>query len=212
MSLRVVTPPAAYPVTLLEAKAWARIDEEDDTQDGPLMTMISAAANTAQHLTGRAFVERQLEWAREYDEYCCRDWYRDGYLKLPLPPLLSIDYVRYTDQDRVEQTIDAEQYEVDPYSEPGRLRFLTGFTWPRIGRFFNPFRIGYRAGYRPSASPTDLTNNEYLPGELRLWLMTRISTFNEFREQIISGTIVNELPPSVVDRLLDPLVMGTRLF
>jgi hypothetical protein len=49
------------------------------------------------------------------------------------------------------------------------------------------------------------------PAELKLWLRVRLATLFEHREAIIVGTIVAELPRSLNDALLDPLMLGRRI-
>ena len=202
--IKVITAPAAKPITLAEAKEYARIDSTDTSQDATLATLIAAATNHAEHLTGRAFVERTLELDLPYFERC---------IELPWAPLLGIDFVKYLDINGDLQTVAAADYEVDTVSQPGAVRPVSSAAWPSIGLGFNPVRIQYRAGYRPTSSPTDLTDNAYLPGELRLWLAARIVTLYDQRAQIIVGnTVVGQLPRDFADGLLDPLIIGDRLF
>ena len=59
--IRVITAPASYPVTRAQAKEWCRVDADDSSQDNVLDLLIGAMTNYAEHLTGRAFVERTLE-------------------------------------------------------------------------------------------------------------------------------------------------------
>lgn len=201
--IRIVTAPAAYPVTIAEAKEWARIDSQDTSQDSALTMIIAAMVKHAEHLTGRAFVERTLEWNGQGFTNC---------IELPWAPLLGIDSVKYTDLDRVEQTVAASAYEVDTTSQPGRVRPTWGNYWPSIGYGFNPVRIQYRAGYRPAGSPIDLTDNSYLPDQLRVWMNARIATLYDERSNLIIGAQVFAIPRDYTDGLLDPLVIGDRIF
>lgn len=203
--IRVVTPPAAYPVTLTEAKSWVRIDAIDTTHDATIDILIAMATKYAEHLTGRAYVERTLELSCDYFEH---------FIELPWAPLLGVNSVSYTDINGNVQTVSASDYEVDTVSEPGRVRPVWGKAWPSIGYGFNPVRIQYRAGYRPLGSPIDLTDNSYLPGELRIWMQSKISSHYDNRDQFIAGfgQSVLEFPRSMVDGQLDSLVLGTRLF
>ena len=198
--IQVITPPAAYPVTVTEAREWARA-YSDDAQDATLAILIAAMTAHAEHITGRAFVERTLQ-------YNC-DAFRS--FDLLLPPLLEVVSIKYTDSSNVEQTVAASTYEVDTTTEPGRVRAISGAAWPAVGPYFNPVRIRYKAGYRPSASPTDLTDNSYLPAQLRLWIAARIATLYNQREHLIDGRDVM-IARDLADALLDPLILGGRLF
>jgi uncharacterized phiE125 gp8 family phage protein len=202
--IKVITAPAAKPVTVDEAKEWCRIDSSDDSQNGTIAMIIAAMTNHAEHLTGRAFVERTLELSLDRFPHC---------IELPWAPLLGIVHIKYTDTSEAEATVDSADYEVDTVSEPGRVRPISGEAWPSIGTRFNPVRIRYNAGYRPSGSPTDLTDNSYLPGQLRTWIAARISTLYDNRDQLSigNGGLV-QIPRDFADGLLDSLVLGTRLF
>jgi len=202
--IKIITAAAAYPVTVAEAKVWCKITDPGYTSEDNLITMLVAAMTEyAEHLTGRAFVERTLELNLDCFEYC---------IELPYAPLIGIDSIKYTDINDAEQTVTSTDYEVDTVSEPGKVRPVKGKSWPAIGSGFNPVRITYRAGYHAPGSPIDLTDNSYLPGQLRTWMQARIQTLYDNREQLVVGVTVQELPRSYVDGLLDSLILGTRLF
>ena len=202
--IKVITEPAAFPVTLAEAKEFARIDSSDTSQDGTLNILIAALVKHAENTkTGHAFVERTLEFSANCFEYC---------FELPYPPLIGVDSIKYTDSGGAEQTVDPLTYEADTTSEPGKVRPAYGKSWPAVTLSgFNPVRIRYRAGYQAPGSPQDLTSNAYLPGQLRLWLAASITTLYDQRGQIMDGRFV-KIPRDFADGLLDDLVVGTRFF
>lgn len=216
--LRVITPPAAFPCTLSEAKEWCRVRSGDTSQDNTLTILIATMTAYAEHLTGRAFVERTLEQSLEWfgdsvSNYQPGAWLMGSTIELPLPPLLGVETIAYTDLNGVAQEVALETYEVDTVTQPGRVRPVFGSVWPVAGRTFNPVRIRYYAGYRPAGSPTDLTDNSYLPAPLRTWLAARICTLYDNRSQvIIERATVDTIPRDFVDGLLDPLIVGSRLF
>jgi uncharacterized phiE125 gp8 family phage protein len=199
---RIVTPPAAYPVLIAEAKEWCRVDTGDTSQDNVLDLLIAAMTGYAEHLTGRAFVQRAIELNLDCFEHC---------ITLPWAPLLAVDSVKYTDLALAEQTVASSDYEVDTVSEPGLVRPVWGAFWPAIGTAFNPVRITYRAGYAYAGSPTDYTDMSYLPPQVRMWMAARIATLFENREQLIQNNQV-EIPRDFADGVLDALLVGTRLF
>lgn len=202
MNIRTVTPPAAYPLTLAEAKEYCNLFADDTSQDATLTMLIKAATEYAEHLTGRAFVERTLEL--NLDGFT-------GCIELPYAPLLNIESITYTDINGATQTVSASTYEVNTISEPGVVRPVNGEAWPSTGYGFNPVKIQYRAGYRPTGSPTDLTDNSYLPQLLRTWIAQRIATLYDNRNELISGNIAN-VPRDYADGLLNSLTLGTRIF
>ena len=201
--IRVITPPAAYPVTKAEARQWCRMDTNDTSQDAILDMLIQAMTQQAEHLTGRAFVERTLEWSGDYFPY---------EIELPYPPLIEVVSVTYTDGAGDAQTVAAAGYEVNLYSEAGILRPVSSAYWPAVGRYYNPARVRYRAGYAYPGSPVDLTDNSYLPPQLRTWIAARICTLYDQRDQLVVGATVAPIPRDHADGLLDSLVVGSRLF
>ncbi len=200
----MITAAAAYPVTAGEAAEWARIGiTEAAAEANTIALLIRAMTAYAEHLTGRAFVERTLQLNLPCFYSC---------VELPWAPLQYVQSVKYSDSDNAEQTVTATDYEVDTVRAPGRIRAVYGGNgWPATGTYFNAVRIRYRAGYAPAGSPTDYTDNSYLPPELRMWMQARIATLYENREQIILNNQV-EIPRGWQDGVLDPLVIGTRWF
>jgi len=201
--IRIITPPAAYPVTKAEARAWCRMDTSDTSQDAILDMLIAAMTEQAEHITGRAFVERTLEWSHEFFPY---------EIELPYAPLLDLLSVPYTDGAGDAQTVASSGYEVNIYSEGGILRPVSSGYWPAVGRYYNPARVRYRAGYVYPGSPTDLTDNSYLPPQLRTWMAARICTLYDQRDQLVVGATVVPIPRDFADGLLDSLVLGSRIF
>jgi uncharacterized phiE125 gp8 family phage protein len=196
-SVRVVTPPAFEPVTLAEAKLWCRVDEDDTDQDATLMLLIIAMREYAEHLTGRVFAERTLELRLD-------SFPADGEIVLPYPPVQSVSAISYIDSDSAETALDASPaaWQEDLTSVPARVKSLSTGTWPTALETYGAVRIQYVAGY---------ATHNLIPKTLRLWMQARISSLFENREQLVTGTIVAELPRAFVDGLLDNL-RAERMF
>lgn len=194
---RVITGPQYEPVTLAEARLWCRVDDDDTSQDAVLMLLIGAMREYAENLTGRSFVQRTLETRMDY-------WPCDDVIELPFPPLVSVSYVEYLDGDGATQQLSGSPsaFQVDTHRVPGRVWPLYGASWPTALSDLDAVRIRYVAGYQTFSA---------LPRNLKLWMNARLATLYENREQIVIGTIVNELPRSFVDCLLDSLVVATRI-
>jgi uncharacterized phiE125 gp8 family phage protein len=201
---RVITAPLAYPVTLAEAKEWCRVDSDDTSQDVVLNMLIAAATAKAEAITGRAFVERTLESVMSS--------FKSNEIHLPFAPLIGVDSITYTDLSLVVQTIDPSTWETNTIEEPGEVRPVWGSIWPVTGYVFNAVRVRYRAGYVAPGSPQDLTDNSYLPADLRVWMHARLATLFNTREQLIEGRSIQEIPRDFADGILDNLILGTRYF
>ena len=142
---------------------------------------------------GRALVTQI--WDLVLDEFPTSE------IKIPLPPLISIDSVRYDDTAGDEQTVSSLDYYVDNSSEPGWIVPVT--SWPSTIDAVNSVRIRFTAGYTPdtSVSPPDQAAN--IPFNIKAGLLLLIGNLFENREENVAGTIANKLPFGV-DALLRP--------
>ena len=149
MKLRIVTEPASEPVTLDEAKQYARIAHTDD--DLMITGMVEAARKTVEQFTRRALITQTLELALDGPP-------PGEYVDLPMPPLASVTSVKYVDGDDVETTWAATNYHVDTIGEPGRVYLVTGGTWPDTAdlRSTNSLLFRYVAGYGTVNSVPDV--------------------------------------------------------
>lgn len=196
MTVRVITAPSVEPLSLTEAKLHLR--EDLSTQDTLITALIVAAREYAELYTGRVFVQRTLEWTQDCFPYC---------IELPFPPLVSVSSVKYIDTDGVLQTVSAADYQVDTYSEPGKVKPAYGVAgWPSVrSSDFNAVQVRYVAGY-PEGSPADYASG--VPEPVKQWMRIRIAQLYEHREAVIAGTIAAPLPRDFVDGLLDPYRVG----
>ena len=187
MSLKVITGPSTEPIALADAKAHLRVDGTDE--DSYITSLIVAAREGAEHLTGRALMPQTLELA--LDEFC-------DIVKLPMPPLVSITSVKYLDEAGVLQTLAAEDYLLDDYSEPARIKPAYGTAWPVTRKQPNAVLIRYEAGYE---------NASAVPQQIKNWMLIQIGTMYANRESVVTGVSVASVPE--VDRLLDKTRLRT---
>jgi uncharacterized phiE125 gp8 family phage protein len=140
MSLQLLTPPTAEPVTLAEAKAHLRLDTSDE--DALVTTLITASRARAEWHTGRAFVTQS--WCLRLD-----GWPVGDVVEVPLPPLIGVDEVAVTDADNVRSVLDPSCYRVDTASEPGRVMLAKR---PPSLRHHDSLEITFTAGYGAEAA------------------------------------------------------------
>lgn len=189
--LVLVAGPEIEPVTVPEAKAWARIthDEEDDLVE----MLIGAARRQVEHTELRRALNTQT---RDYflDGFPCE---RGGRIKVPRPPLQSVTHIKYVDTGGVQQTLDVSEYQVDIKSQPGRIYPAWGTSWPATRCVPNAVEIRFIAGYGAAI--------EDVPEEIRQAMKVMIKTAWEHREEIVTGTIVAAIPISLgVRQMLAP--------
>lgn len=208
-ALEVVSSPVYEPISLAEAREWVRLEADDTANTAVLRALIKAMREDAENLTHRAFVQRQYR----LNLGCWPSDPRWGYrIELPFPPLASVDSFKYIDSDGVLQTLASDQYEVHDETEPAFIIPAWQVTWPTIRLRPDALQITFTAGY-PTGSPADEAGaQQNLPESVRLWMRTKLATLFTQREQLITGTIVSKVPRDFTDALLDPLVVGTRMF
>jgi uncharacterized phiE125 gp8 family phage protein len=189
MSIKVITPPATDPITLAEAVAHLRVVGADDNTY--ITSLIVAARQAAENITGRALMPQTLERALDcfHEPGAMRNPYR---LMIPRPPLTSITSIKYLNDAGVLTTMDAADYVLDDHSEPARLTPAYGTCWPSTYDQANAVLIRYVAGY---------ANADAVPQEIKAWMLLRIGMLYENRESVAVGVTFAELPH--VDRLLD---------
>lgn len=161
--VRVTTPPAAEPVTLAEAKAWLKVDDEDS--DALLTALITSARAAAEDFTGRAFISQAVALTLDPGG---RGWAYDlaeGVYELPVtalsgplprvvplarPPVTAITSVTTTDTTNTAAAFAPSHYALDP--EGGRLLLADKADWPSNLRGTAAVSILTANGYGPTGA------------------------------------------------------------
>lgn len=137
MSLRLVTAPSSYPVSLAETKTHLRVDHDD--MDDHIELIIQAETAYSEDFTGRKLVPQT--WDVLIDAFP-----EDAPLRLPIPKVNSVEAVYYLDGDGAEQTLDSSVYVADVDSEPARFYRAEGASWPTTQDGLNSVRIRMTVG------------------------------------------------------------------
>lgn len=185
--IKVITPPADEPLTLEEVKANLRIVFADE--DGDLLRMIRAARQMAEERLNRALMPQTLAFGA--DAFCT-------VLKVPRPPLIEIDSLKYIDSDGVEQTMPDADYLVDGFADPPTISAAPGISWPSTRAQSNAVVVQYQAGYADAAS---------VPEPIRQWMLLTIGSMYANREAFLNGSISQSLAGNFYDLLLQPFVV-----
>jgi uncharacterized phiE125 gp8 family phage protein len=199
MTTRILTAPVCEPITLAEAKAHLRIEDDITSEDDYITALIIAARQVCENRLTRALVYQQVELSLE----CF-----DAVIELPRAPLRSVESVKYINSNGVLTTLVADtDYQIDSRREPALVFPAYGKSWPGTRAVPNAVTITYWAGYEPGAgSPTDYREN--IPAAIKQWLKLRVAHLLEQREPVNVGNIVTEFPRSYIDGLLDPYVVS----
>src|SRR6185295_11579020 len=104
MSSILLTPPAVEPVTLAEAKAYLRVEHDDD--DDVIGALIAGARIHVEAQTRRALITQT--WRLSHDL-----WPPDGRLAVVPVPLNAIVAARVYAEDGTPQSIDTQAFTID---------------------------------------------------------------------------------------------------
>lgn len=185
-------------LTLDAAKAHLRVDFNDD--DEVIESYIAAAIG---NLDGRdGWLGRALgaqTWELRLPEFCERNGRE---IKVPLPPLISIDSVKYYDTNDTLQTLSADDYEVVGAGGFGKARLVlkTGKSWPGLAKRSENVVVRFTAGYVDTGSPP----SPNVPAPILVALKRQVASMYENREAVVVNATVAKLP-GAVEGLLLPL-------
>jgi uncharacterized phiE125 gp8 family phage protein len=135
MTYKLIEGPLQEPITLNEAKAWMKVEINDD--DAIITALISEARTFIEDQTNRAlFVQT---WDLVLDEM-------PSVLRLHITPLRSVTGMYYTDIEGVEWTEDDDYYIVDDYNDRIILKQQYTYLGVNFARDYNGWRIRFVAG------------------------------------------------------------------
>lgn len=142
--LALVTP-SSEPVTLAEAKLFAKIDVTDD--DALVTELISAARKGLEERWNWSFVTQT--WDYFLDAFPMDDWWYPLPIGLPRQPLQSVTSVKYTPDGGSTLTVTSSDYYVDTTNNAGpRVMPHVGKSWPgNLLRIANGVEVRIVTGY-----------------------------------------------------------------
>jgi uncharacterized phiE125 gp8 family phage protein len=183
MGLVLTTAAAAEPLTLAEARLHCKVDDVAD--DALITALIVAARRLAEAQTGRVLVTQS--WKQTLAAFPV------AAIALDLPPLVSVQSVKYYDGAGDLRTLDASAYTVHVSAQIGLVAPAVGASWPGTQARLEAVEVAFTAGYGAAAA---------VPQEIKQWMLLQIALWYAVRESTNVGNIVNEMP--FVGALLDP--------
>jgi uncharacterized phiE125 gp8 family phage protein len=142
MRLKRTTDPASNPVTLAEAKLYARIDCTDE--DDLITTLIQVATDYIER-----YLNRQLITATYVGSL---DSFPSETLKLPKPPFLSVVSLTYINSSGARTGVSTSVYETNENGMYGELYLARNQSWPTDAECReNSIEVTFTAGYGSSA-------------------------------------------------------------
>ncbi|MEQ8405706.1 MAG: phage head-tail connector protein [Oceanicaulis sp.] len=147
MTLHLITPPAAEPVALDDAKTWLRVAhaEEDDL----ITELIRSAAARVEAETGLALIARS--YREVLDAWSARRLSAYGQaVRVARGPLISVEAVRTYARDGTPEIWDTAEYRAET-GEPGRIIAVYPFSLPQPGRAAGGIEIEFTSGFGAAA-------------------------------------------------------------
>jgi hypothetical protein len=177
------TLPAAEVISPAEAKNYLRRDASFTDDDSLIGGLIQAAREHAEALTGRAIAKRtfrmvldshpyytdtiqsQLAYPPSYyalPRYSTTLWNYSQMIKLPYPPVVSVQQMRYIDTNGSPQVMNQDaDFILDRQTEPARIFPLPGQYWPADLYVADACIIDFTAGYDPDPTAvSDTTTSQ----------------------------------------------------
>ena len=190
----VTSAPAAYPVSLNEAKAQLRIVSADTTYDTEITRLITAATQWVEARYQISIITQTRKQLQDnfYERYPIyrgdsQRWYSLFPVVLLKPPIQSIVTFAYTDQSGANQTLTAGT----DYTAYGTMtptigaqdiencRLIPINKWPTFWFIPDAIRITYKAGFGDDST--------FVPETIKTAVLMVLSHFFENRMEEITG-------------------------
>jgi len=166
----LVTAPAEAPVSLAEAKAWVRVDGDDeDTLIGALIAAATAYLDGWSGVLGRCIVTQT--WRQTFDDFA-------PVMRLPLPAA-SVTSVTYVDTAGTTRTVAAEVYALREDALGSFLEESPDADWPSADDRAEAVAVTFVAGYGAAAD---------VPAAIKLAMREMIAHWYANRETVAGGS------------------------
>ncbi|MEM1421825.1 MAG: head-tail connector protein [Pseudomonadota bacterium] len=174
MDIETITPAAAEPVTLAEAKAHLRVDHGDE--DGLIEALISAARADIETRTRHRFITQTVRLTMS--GFPCR-------IRIPLWPVNSVIQVAYRDEADAEIVLDPGAYTLIKDRRPREVGPAYGHTWPIPRPHWNSVTMDVVVGHGDDGAAA--------PPDLIAAIKLTLGHLYENREDLVAGVTVQPL-------------------
>lgn len=127
MSLTIVTPAAAEPITAADTvlRTHLYLSEQDTAENALLDAFIASARDLVEVYLRRRLITQTVRVT--LDRFGCGG---SSEVRLPIAPIQSVDQVQYLDDAGDWQTVDPAKYRLIASDEPNVLAPEYGMIWP----------------------------------------------------------------------------------
>lgn len=190
----LVTPPAVFPVSLIETKAHLPVDFDDD--DALITGLIHAAVSHLDGYTGilgRALVEQV--WRQDFSCF-------GRVMRLALGPVIEIQSITWRDRSGQISTIGSANYALRTDSIGPYVYWDDGYAWPSALYENAAISVTYKAGYLTIPADGATPAISTVPPAIKVAIHLLVASWYHSREAHTDG-IISEVPFSV-NALLAP--------
>jgi uncharacterized phiE125 gp8 family phage protein len=179
MSSILLSGPAVEPVTLEEAKAFLRVEHDDD--DDVIAALIAGARVHVEAQTRRALITQSWRLVRDA-------WPDNGRVPILPVPLRELTAARVYRLDGAAQELDEAAFVAETAAAPAVLSYVSGAP-PAPGRVAGGIELDVEVGY--GDAPADV------PADLRQAIRLLVAHWYENRGLIAIGSGIAVLPQTV---------------
>lgn len=176
----IITPPAAPAVPMALVRDHLRLGD-DDTELALVGQYLAAATAAVEGYLSRALITRTVEY--DFDAWPCHGF--------RLPPFQSVASITYVDATGADQLLDPSAYR----AAGGRGVIAAVSGWPEARHQAGAVRVQLVIGYGDDWNA--------VPDAIRAAILMMTGQLYEFREPVVAGVSVSEVPLTI-KWLLDP--------
>lgn len=185
MGLKLLSGPAAEPVSIDEVKAHLRVD--GNSEDALIASLL---------LTSRLHIEAALGLAlmTQHWQLVMDVWPVATTVKIGIAPVQAINEIRVLDRDGASTVVPSSSYALEATGRPARI-VPKDQAWPMPGRKAGGIHIDFVAGFGSAA--------DAVPSPIRQALLLLVTHWYEHRDPIEIGAPATAVPQAV-SHLLHP--------
>ncbi len=141
LKLKVISTAAIEPITVIDAKKYLRIDDDED--DFVVMGLIKQAREYCEEYQGKKYINQTIEGYLDYFPS------GNGNIEFrDCSPVQYVESIKYTDKDGIEHVFGQENYSLDNVSFVNQIYLNYGKSWPStILKPQNGVKITFIAGF-----------------------------------------------------------------
>lgn len=173
--LSLVTPAAADPVSVDEARDHCRLTTDDE--DEQLAAWIKAATELGQKRTNKQFIT--ATWKLTLDAFPAWE------ICLRRSPVQSVTSIVYVDDAGSSQTLSASLYRLVSTVDPPIIEPAYNQSWPATRQQAGAVEVTFVAGFGAASA---------VPARVKQAILLMVGHWYQNREAIIVGTISSETP------------------